>query len=213
MSAAPRIVPGSDEEQVHDILLLGETTAMSIATALRLDLERVRKMLTRLEEAGMARNRRVAVNQRLWFSVTRRPRASAVEHIGLASAIRRLLEHGGEHTPKELAERFGAPVKRVCVELTKLVSGNHVAKVGDRGNNVSAATRYKARRQGNVRHLCGFVEGAGERRDCAKYEWCLDQFTGDGDAHCASDCAGFQIIPLERLREEAQIRRRSVFDG
>jgi hypothetical protein len=213
MSAAPRIVPGSEEEQVHGLLVVGETTALDIATSLRIDVMRVQKMLTRLGEAGLARSRRAALNKRLWSAQAKRPRAGAIEHIGLASAIRRLLEHGGEHNAAELAERFGAPVKRVCIELTKLVSGNHVAKVGERGNNVTTTTRYKARRQGNVRHLYGFVEGAGERRDCAKYEWCLDQFTGDGDAHCAADCAGFQVIPLERLRAEAQIGRRSVFDG
>lgn len=213
MSAAPRIVPGSEEEDVHDLLLLGETTAMAIAESLRIDLMRVRKMLTRLDEAGMARSRRVSVNKRMWSSVTRRPRANAIEHIGLASAIRRLLERGGEYTQADLAQRFGVPVKRVSVELTKLVSGNQVVRIGERGNNVTESSRYKARRLAdNVRHIYGFVEGPGERRDCAKYEWCLDQFKCDGDAHCAKDCAGFQVIPMERLRAEAQIRRRSVFE-
>jgi hypothetical protein len=213
MSAASRIVPGSEEEQVHSLLVAGETTALDIATSLRIDVVRVQKMLTRLNEAGLARSRRAPLNKRLWSAQAKRPRANAIEQIGLASAIRRLLEQGGEHSAAELAERFGAPVKRVCIELTKLVSGNHVAKIGERGNNVTTTTRYKARSKSNVRYLYGFVEGAGERRDCANYEWRLDQFTGDADAHCAADCAGFQIIPLERLRAEAQIRRRSVFDG
>lgn len=213
MTAASRIVPGSEEQDIHSLLVAGETTALDIATSLRIDVARVQKMLTRLNEAGLARSRRAALNKRLWSAQVKRPRASAVEHIGLASAIRRLLEHGGEYSIAELAERFGAPVKRVTIEMTKLVTANAAVRVGDRGNNVTDASRYKARRQSNVRRLYGFVEGAGERRDCAKYEWCLDQFTGDADAHCASNCAGFQIIPLERLREEAQIRRRSVFDG
>ncbi|MGK3981184.1 hypothetical protein WMF38_56835 [Sorangium sp. So ce118] len=214
MSAAPRIVPGSEEEQVHAILVTGETTAQTICDTTGIPLERVRKMLTRLDEAGMARTRRVGMHTRKWSAAKRRPRANAVEYIGLASAIRRLLEQGGEHAIAELADRFGAPVKRVTIEMTKLVSGNVVARVGERGNNVTESSRYKARRSAdNVRHLYGFVEGEGERRDCANYEWCLDNFKGDGDAHCAKDCAGFQVIPLERLREEARIRRRSVFDG
>jgi hypothetical protein len=212
MTAAPRIVPGSDEEQVHAMLKAGETTTSAIVATLHIDLARVRKILSHLDEAGMARSRRAPLNQRLWSAVARRPRANAVEHIGLASAIRRRLEQGGEHSIAELAERFAAPVKRVTIEVTKLVSGNQIVRVGERGNNVTADSRYKARPR-NVRHIYGFVEGPGERRDCANYEWCLDQFVGDGDAHCAADCRGFQVIPTERLLAMATIQRRSVFDG
>lgn len=211
-AVAPRIVPGSEEQDVHGLLLLGETTAMAISSALCIDVERVRKMLSRLRAGGFATVRYLDAHRRAWRAGSgKRGKSAADGHIGIGSAMRRLFESGGEYSAADMAQRFGISLRLAATSIVTLVNGRYIVRCSAMGD--AAHVRYKARAKDNVRHLYGFVEGPGERRDCANYEWCLEQFNGDGDAHCAANCAGFQVIPVERLRAEAQIRRRSVFDG
>lgn len=203
----PRIHPCSEEELVYDAISKRQPVHLNLLIEVTgLQRLRLKDRLRRLRLAGLIRA--AACNESSW-SIGRCTRLDGNEirgRLGATSAVRRVFEAGGEHTAEEIAARIGTTTKIVASQLTKLVAANAIVRTG---------AVYKRRSVAAVVHLFGLVPGGGERRDCANYEWCLDQlsYKYTGDAHCPKDCRGFKLPDRTARFAAAMVQRRSIWDG
>ncbi len=207
----PQIFPGSDEELVYRaVQKLQPASRNAIAAMVGLLPTTVSDLLTRLRLAGLCHS--VIKNRSSW-AIGRDPAMQFVstDRVGLRSAMRHVFRSGGVHTPEKLALRFEAAIPSVMTEIGKMLAAADIVRDG-LIENQRERIRYKARpvHTGNVARAIGFEPGEGDRRDdCVRYDWCLDNYCAPGQAHCANGCPGFRLVPAERLREAAMIRRRT----
>ncbi len=207
----PQIFTGSDEELVYGaVRKLQPASRNAIAAMVGLLPTTVSDLLKRLRLAGLCY---CLIKNRGSWAIGRDPamRSVGTDRVGLRSAMRHVFHGGGVHTPEKLAIRFGVPIASVMTEIGKMLAAADIVRDGPIENQRERIV-YRARQMhtGNIARAIGFEPGEGDRRDdCARYEWCLFSYGEHGQAHCAENCPGFQLVSADRLREAAMVRRKT----
>jgi hypothetical protein len=206
----PRIVRGSDEERLYGVIAQRQPVRRDTAAAAAgLRPDQALRIFQRLRSSGMVAS--IGGARPVRWILGRDPGVRTADRgrIGLHSAVRNTFDGDAELSAIEIAELIGATAAEVCHELVRLAAANAIVRSGPLDAQRQLA-RYRRRpAQANVVHLFGFRAGEGERRDCANYERCLDQFTGGGPAHCPRKCAGFKPVAKRDLLDAAMVSRRT----